>query len=106
MGGPKGYNELARVFPGITPTQLSRQLKEMAGEGILSKMETRKGRSTLSRYALTEKGRELEGLVKGVKRFEMKWGETDPACLERRCSTCTLFQRGEPMNSKSIPHDG
>lgn len=106
LGGPKGYNELARVFPGITPTQLSRQLKEMGREGILSKTETRKGRSTLSRYALTQKGRELEELVKGVKRFEMKWGETDARCLERRCSTCSLFQRQEPGNSKSVPRRG
>ena len=59
--GPKRYGELQAELPGITTNLLAKRLKEMEAGGLLCKRERR--------YALSERGLELEPVVLALGRF-------------------------------------
>ena len=59
--GPKRYGELHAELPGITTNLLAKRLKEMEVGGLLHKADRR--------YALTERGLELEPVVMALGRF-------------------------------------
>ena len=37
FAGPKRFNELARLLPGLTPRMLTTQLRELEADGIISR---------------------------------------------------------------------
>jgi len=64
LAGPLRYGELQSTLPGITTNLLAKRLREMQAADILG----RRGK----RYALTERGRELEPALMALGR----WGES------------------------------
>lgn len=68
-----GFNEMERALDGITPTMLSRRLKQLEAEGIVSReVEGTSPPSTC--YCLTDTGRELAGILREIERLN----PTDP----------------------------
>ena len=70
MQGTKRYNEIQRALPQATPRMLSKQLKELETDGVISR--------TLypvvpprTEYSLTDLGRTLAPIVDALCR----WGE-------------------------------
>ena len=63
-----GFNEMERALDGITSTMLSRRLKQLEREGILSRTveDTSPPSST---YRLTETGRELARLLREIEEL-------------------------------------
>ena len=59
LEGPKRFNELKRLVPGITQRALSRALREMTRDGLILR-EERNSAPPEVHYSLTEKGRSLE----------------------------------------------
>ena len=63
-----GFNEMERTLDGITATMLSRRLKQLEREGILSRTveDTAPPSST---YRLTGTGRELARLLREIEEL-------------------------------------
>jgi DNA-binding HxlR family transcriptional regulator len=62
LGGPHGFNELARAVGGVNTTTLSLRLERLEREGLVSKTVE----STMpprTRYALTDGGIALQGVI-------------------------------------------
>ncbi len=64
LAGPQRYNELLRGIDGISPKELTRNLRELEGAGLLLKVDDRDGR-----YALTALGKELLPAFKALGAF-------------------------------------
>jgi len=68
LGGTKRFNELRRLMPKVTQRMLTRQLRELEDDQIL----TRKVYAEVPpkvEYALTEFGRSLEPLLKMLQQW-------------------------------------
>src|SRR5262245_35455646 len=72
LGGPTRFSEIAAAVPGLSDRLLSERLKELEAEGIVVRTvypET----PVRVEYALTEKGRDLEGVVTAVSTWADTW---------------------------------
>ncbi|HSK16281.1 MAG TPA: helix-turn-helix domain-containing protein [Gaiellaceae bacterium] len=76
LDGPRYFAELERAIPEISGRALSQRLKELEAEGVLART-VEPGSPVRVRYALTEKGRALEGVVAAVERWAHDWAEDD-----------------------------
>ncbi len=63
--GPQRFVDLAKKIPEVSDRVLVERLKELAGEGILTKEQ--------NLYSLTEKGFDLEESLGCVKQWSEKW---------------------------------
>lgn len=63
-----GFNEMERKLTGITPTMLSRRLKQLEEEGILHK-EIQSTSPPSTTYRLTETGHELSRILKEIEEL-------------------------------------
>lgn len=61
LRGPRGFAEIERQLDGITPRMLTRELRELALNGVLTREDLTAGRA--GKYALTPSGQRLEGLI-------------------------------------------
>lgn len=75
LGGSRRFTEISSYVGGISDRLVSERLKELEEEGIV---ERRVYPETPVRieYVLTDKGRELEGVVEAVQRWADKWQAT------------------------------
>lgn len=69
--GPLRFSDLQRGAPLMSPTLLSRRLRELVAEGIIERRTPKGERS--ARYALTESGQELVPLVVGLGTWGRRW---------------------------------
>jgi DNA-binding HxlR family transcriptional regulator len=67
-GGPRGFSSVRRAVGPITDSVLSDRLNELAGAGVVERLETgdRPARIT---YALTERGTALMPTLEGLARW-------------------------------------
>lgn len=66
--GPRSFTDLATSLFGITPNLLSKRLALLESHDVIQRVahsESRSGRA----YALTERGRSLEGIILGLGSF-------------------------------------
>lgn len=82
--GPLRFSELQRGVPLMSPTLLSRRLKELEAEGIVE----RAGRGKARVYQLTEAGRELGPMVEILGVWGQRWTRRE---LAREEVDLTLF---------------
>lgn len=66
--GEHGFNEMERALDGITSTMLSRRLKQLESEGILSR-EVESTSPPSTSYRLTETGRELARHLREIEEL-------------------------------------
>jgi DNA-binding HxlR family transcriptional regulator len=85
LAGSTRFNDLRRGLPRMSPSLLSKRLKELELAGVL---RTVHGPSGSFEYQLTEAGEELRPLVIGIGRWGQRWVESrlslrnlDPALL-------------------------
>src|SRR5215475_3263262 len=69
--GAERFAELRRGVPLMSPTLLSRRLKQLEAEGILERRRS-SGRRGFS-YLLTQAGREFVPLVEGLGVWGQRW---------------------------------
>lgn len=72
IDGTKRYNELNRSVVGISAKVLTQNLKDLENDGIV----TRKVYPVVPpkvEYSLTEKGKELKGILDLMKEFGIKY---------------------------------
>jgi DNA-binding HxlR family transcriptional regulator len=107
--GSTRFNDLRRGVPRMSPTLLSKRLRELEEAGII---ESRRGAGGASEYHLTAAGEELRPLVMTLGNWGQRWIETgtmleklDPSLLmwdmrrnldptpmpEKRCTILFVF---------------
>ncbi|MEU8547569.1 helix-turn-helix domain-containing protein [Streptomyces roseoverticillatus] len=62
LGGTRRFSELQRALPRITQRMLTRQLREMEADGLLTRTVYREVPPRVE-YALTEAGRSLDAIA-------------------------------------------
>jgi DNA-binding HxlR family transcriptional regulator len=73
--GSTRFNELRRGMPRVSPTLLSRRLKELEQAGIVSSRPA--APSGTFDYVLTEAGEDLRPVVMGLGIWGARWTKTD-----------------------------
>ncbi len=69
---PVRFNDLRRLMPGISSTVLSERLKEMEGDGLISKKVYAEIPSRVE-YSLTKPARELESILEDLGKWVTRW---------------------------------
>ena len=68
LGGTKRFNELMRLIPGVTQRMLTRQLRELEIDGIVSRKVYAEVPPRVE-YSLTDFGRTLEPLLIHIQQW-------------------------------------
>ena len=68
--GSKHFNELRRGVPKMSPTLLSKRLRELEDHGILTNVRTADNKSE---YILTDAGKELLDVIVSIGSWGKKW---------------------------------
>jgi DNA-binding HxlR family transcriptional regulator len=71
LEAPKGFNELKRRMNGVSSKTLSNSLNYLSLEGLVERKVYQNSPIRVE-YSLTQKGREMKGLIDEMRR----WGET------------------------------
>lgn len=66
------FSDLLRSTPGLTPRVLSNRLSELKREGMIERIEKRKGPNFV-RWRLTEKGNDTIPILMRFAAFGSKW---------------------------------
>lgn len=88
IGRTLRYSEIARLVPAATPRMLSRQLKELEADGVVHR-ELYPVVPPRTEYSLTELGRTLVPLVKGM--CDWGYGYFDLAGVPAPCEGVNPF---------------
>lgn len=100
MTGSSRYNEFQRALPRISPTVLSKRLKEMEIDGLVVKKSVAGEKST--EYRLTRCGRELGPLINYMSKWGLRWAR-------RRMSEedldvgCFMWDFHRSLNTAELP---
>ena len=84
------FSDLRDALAGITPKVLSERLKELEKEGIISRRVDATAFPVRSEYGLTDSGLELVDVIRGVKRWALKWKITNIPCGLQDCKACVF----------------
>ncbi len=72
LGGPMRFSELLAQVPGLSDRLLSERLRELEHEGVVVRTVYPEVPVRVE-YALTEKGRELEAIVRALDEWAGRW---------------------------------
>ncbi len=87
--GPQSFNQLASAISRISSKELSAKLHLLEADKIIERS---------SAYALTQKGRELGGIIREFKEFHQRWHLELPAsCREQSCAACLQYALKYPV---------
>ena len=75
--GTDHFNQLIRNVPGISRTVLATRLRALERAGVLQCERT--SQANLTRYRLTEAGRNLSGVIEAMDARGSRWGGSEEA---------------------------
>lgn len=70
--GVKRFNQLERSLCGISPKTLSERLRSLEEEGIIQRQTFAEVPPRVE-YSLTEKGRDLVGVIESMRCYGKRW---------------------------------
>lgn len=76
LAGAGRFGEIAHAVPGLSDRLLSERLKQLEQEGIVERV-VKPTTPVRIDYVLTQKGRDLAGVVRAVADWAETWGETE-----------------------------
>lgn len=91
-GNPKTkrYFQLKDKLLEITPKILSKRLKELEKEGLIVKKVDAKTFPVKCNYHLTKRGEEFIKIIKGIKKWALKWKYKNKNCEDLDCKECEI----------------
>lgn len=99
MAGTRRFGELRQSLAGVSPKTLSVRLKELEEAGVLTRTVFAEVPPRVE-YSLTEKGRELEGLIAAMGAWGTKWkGDND---TRRAAANATAAVKQAPAQRNYI----
>ena len=84
------FSDLKEALSGITSKVLSERLKELEEEGLLTKEIDVTSFPIKSEYTLTESGLEIVDVIRGIKKWALKWKIDNIPCGKQDCKVCVL----------------
>ena len=72
LPGPQGFNELLSTGPGLSDRLLTERLRELEAEGLVRR-SVLPGPSVRVNYEMTEKGKDLEPVIRSLGKWAEKW---------------------------------
>ena len=85
-----GFNNFI-AKTGVTPRVLSAYLKELETAGLIRKKQSSHKNGISTAYVLTKRGSEFHGLIRKLKRLNIKWNQIPDFCLHTPCSECKKY---------------
>jgi DNA-binding HxlR family transcriptional regulator len=71
--GTTRFNDLRRGVPRMSPTLLSKRLRELAGAGVIT---AKRGAAGATEYRLTPAGEDMRGVVMSMGSWGQRWVES------------------------------
>ncbi len=98
--GSTRFNDISRGLPGMSPSLLSKRLKEMEAKGLVQRCES--GASGYAEYMTTKRADELEPIVVRLGEWAHRNIETDVSlqCLDARMLMWNIRRK---INRSSLP---
>ena len=84
--GSTRFNDLRRGLPLMSPTLLSKRLKELEHAGVIMAVPT--GQAGVSEYKLTEAGEDLRDRRDGARHLGPALGRLQPHAAQSRSVAC------------------
>ena len=100
-GGSTRFNEIKRGLPGISPTLLTKRLKEMEENGLLDRIED-KATGTID-YIRTEKAAELDDVLKLLAAWAQRHIRAEIA-LEDRDADLLMWNVRRQIDVDALPN--
>ncbi|MGI8609394.1 MAG: winged helix-turn-helix transcriptional regulator [Candidatus Dormibacteria bacterium] len=72
FAGPHRFNEILSGVPGLSDRLLSERLRELEAEELVAR-QVFTGPPIRSEYELTERGRDLEPVIRDISTWAEKW---------------------------------
>ena len=72
LTGTKRYNELTRNVAGISAKVMTENLRELEEDGVIARKVYPEVPPRVE-YSLSEKGRDLEGIINAMKEYGLKY---------------------------------
>jgi len=86
----KRYTQLKGKLMDITPKILSMRLKELEKEGLIKHTVDAHEFPVKSKYRLSESGEDFIKVIKGVKKWGLRWKVKNQHCESMKCKECEL----------------
>src|SRR5579871_4936378 len=99
--GTTRFNDLRRGMPRMSPTLLSKRLKELEAAGILERVADAKG-PDLYEYRLTAAGRALKPVVDAIGDWGHQWVTTE-ATLANLDVNVLMWNMRRKINTNPMP---
>jgi len=99
--GSTRFNDLRRGVPRMSPSLLSKRLKELEAHGILERSLVQK-RPEIFEYRLTKAGDELRPVVEVIGIWGHRWIETNPS-LENLDPKLLMWDMRRNLNVEPLP---
>ena len=97
--GTTRFNELRRGLPRMSPSLLSKRLKELEQTGVVKAVHGKRG---VTEYALTAAGEDLRSLVMGLGFWGQRWVETNLS-LKNLDPSLLMWDMRRSLNPKPLP---
>lgn len=101
VAGSTRFNELRRGVPRMSPTLLSRRLRELEAAGIVERTPVR-GERGVWEYRLTEAGRDLRPVVEAFGIWGQRWIESRPS-LENLDPSLLMWDMRRNLDPRPLP---
>jgi DNA-binding HxlR family transcriptional regulator len=98
--GSTHFNELRRGVPRMSPTLLSKRLKELAEAGVVAVVKDERG--GVAAYHLTEAGEELRPIIMALGDWGQRWVESDLS-LRNLDPSLLMWDMRRMLDPKPLP---
>jgi DNA-binding HxlR family transcriptional regulator len=99
--GSTRFNELRRGVPLMSPTLLSKRLKELENYGVIQRVKTTE--PGVSEYRLTAAGHDLRSTVMGLGVWGQRWVKTQSS-LKNLDPSLLMWDMRRNINPTPMPH--
>jgi DNA-binding HxlR family transcriptional regulator len=83
LGGASRFCDIALAVPNMSDRMLAKRLKELEAHAIITRTVTQDTPVRVD-YALTPKGRALEGAIDAMRKWADRWAGPCPSIKDRR----------------------
>lgn len=97
--GTTRFNDLRRGVPRMSPSLLSKRLKELESAGVIRLVPSKKG---VTDYLLTRAGEDLRPLIMGLGNWGQRWVETKLS-LKNLDPSLLMWDMRRSLNPKPLP---
>jgi DNA-binding HxlR family transcriptional regulator len=101
FAGSMRFNELRKGVPLMSPTLLSKRLKELEKYGVIERVRT--GEPGIFDYRLTAAGHDLQPIVFGLGFWGQRWVETQSS-LKNLDPSLLMWDMRRNLNPTPMPH--